>query len=313
LAKAGTYTAKDHPEVNMSRQKNEKERQSYRSFCDKWTRNPRLGLKETLDERSNFQRWILGRNGFTDSKHAAYELKQYSRILDAGCGNGRVTALLALLAPTAKIIGVDIIDLEIAKKNTRQFSNIDFVPANLRENLSHLGTFDFIYCEEVLHHTGDAKASFKNLVRILKKNGKIAIYVYRKKAPSREFMDDYIGEQISELDYEKALEICREIARLGKRLSNLNVDIEVEDMPFIGIVAGKYPIQRFIYNFFMKCYWNPSLTEEENAVINYDWYHPQHRSRHTMEEVRAWFKDENLRVTWEFEDLYGITVHGVNE
>jgi hypothetical protein len=32
-----------------------------------------------------------------------------------------------------------------------------------------------------------------------------------------------------------------------------------------------------------------------------------------MEEVRAWFKDENLRVTWEFEDLYGITVHGVNE
>ena len=84
-------------------------------------------------------------------------------------------------------------------------------------------------------------------------------------------------------------------------------------MSFLGIVKGKYTIQRLIYHFFMKCYWNPELSQEENAVINYDWYHPQICSKHNMEEVLGWFRDENLEVTWQFEDMYGITIHAVKK
>jgi len=293
-------------------QKNKKQ-QTLRSFHEKWAQNPELALKQTLDSESSFQKWILDRNDFKDAEDAANQLKSYSRILDAGCGNGRVTALLASLLPEAKIVGIDIIDLDIPKNNTEQFPNVQFIYADLTEDLSHLGNFDYIYCQEVLHHTGNAKETFSNLVKILERNGKIAIYVYRKKAPVREFSDDFIREKISLMEYEDAMKACRQMAELGKRLTKLNTEVEVEDMPLLGIVKGKYTIQRLIYHFFMKCYWNPELSEEENAVINYDWYHPQNCSRHTMQEVLGWFENEDLEITWQFEDLYGITVHGVKK
>ena len=69
-------------------------------------------------------------------------------------------------------------------------------------------------------------------------------------------------------------------------------------------------MQRFFYHFFMKCFCNETSTFEDNAVINYDWYHPQLCFRHTVDEVRRWFLDEKLRVTHEFVDPYGITMRG---
>jgi SAM-dependent methyltransferase len=106
-------------------QKNKKQ-QTHLSFRQKWAHNPELALMQTLDRDSSFQRWILDRNDFKDAEDAANQLKGYSRILDAGCGNGRVTALLASLLPEAKIVGIDIIDLDIPKKNTEQFPNVKF-------------------------------------------------------------------------------------------------------------------------------------------------------------------------------------------
>lgn len=60
----------------------------------------------------------------------------------------------------------------------------------------------------------------------------------------------------------------------------------------------------------MKCFWNPELDFNENAVINYDWYHPQLCSRHTPEEVRQWFERAGPRVVHECVDFYGITMRG---
>jgi hypothetical protein len=61
----------------------------------------------------------------------------------------------------------------------------------------------------------------------------------------------------------------------------------------------------------MKCFWNDELSFEENAVINYDWYHPQLATRHTVEEVRGWFASAGLDVVHEFVDEYGVTMRGV--
>jgi 2-polyprenyl-3-methyl-5-hydroxy-6-metoxy-1,4-benzoquinol methylase len=58
-----------------------------------------------------------------------------------------------------------------------------FFQKNLLEDLSDIGKFDFIYSQEVLHHTKDPKQAFNNLVAQLDNNGLIAIYVYKKKHP----------------------------------------------------------------------------------------------------------------------------------
>src|SRR5947209_19135047 len=151
--------------------------QTRRSFSDKWSKNPSLVRKQTLDPNSTFQKWILERNGWPTADALKDHLKGRQRILDAGCGNGRVTALLASLAPHADVLGVDQIDLLPARENTRSFANVSFQNANLRNSLEAIGSFDFIYCQEVLHHTGDAQASFNHLIARLSTGGEIGIYV----------------------------------------------------------------------------------------------------------------------------------------
>jgi hypothetical protein len=76
------------------------------------------------------------------------------------------------------------------------------------------------------------------------------------------------------------------------------------------IEEGEYDIQRLIYHFFMKCFWNDELDAEANAAINYDWYHPDVSSRHTLDEVRGWFAAADLEVVHEHTDPYGITIRG---
>jgi SAM-dependent methyltransferase len=284
--------------------------QTRRSFTDKWTRNPSLVVKQTLDSGSHVQAWILERNGYADLDAARTALSRFKRVLDAGCGNGRVTALLASLAPHARVVGVDQVDPEIARSNASAFGNVAFRRADLTKSLRELGAFDYIYCQEVLHHTTDPEGAFGNLVDILDDSGRIAIYVYGKKAPAREYMDDYVRERIADMPYEEAMAVCRQITELGRRLSQVTQQIEIEEIPSLGIRGGRYTPQRLLYNFFLKCYWNDALSEEENVVINYDWYHPQLCSRHCMEEVLGWFQKRGLKITHAQQDLYGITVHG---
>jgi hypothetical protein len=144
----------------------------------------------------------------------------------------------------------------------------------------------------------------------LNKNGTIAIYVYKKKAPIREFVDDYLREQIAGLPYEKAMEVCKQITLLGKALSEMKTSFISPAVNVLEIQSGDFDIQRFIYHFFMKCFWNPDLSMKENVIINYDWYHPQNCSRHTLKEVQDWFKENNLKITHTCSDFYGITMHG---
>lgn len=283
-----------------------------KSFLDKWERNQRLLFQETLREDSEIHRWILTRNGFENKAALSRHLATKRRILDAGCGNGRVTALLreCTLPAETEIVAIDLVSADVARANLAGYSGIVVLAADLLDDLSHLGRFDFIYCQEVLHHTRDPRKAFLNLCSLLSPGGEIAIYVYRKKAPVREFVDDYVRERIAALPYEEAIKACEQITELGKALSDLNVQIDAPAVQVLGIPAGRYDLQRFFYHFFMKCFWNASLSFHDNTVINYDWYHPQTSSRHTVEEVRSWFAEAGLMMLHEYVDFYGITASG---
>jgi SAM-dependent methyltransferase len=283
-----------------------------RTFSDKWGRNPDLAFAQTVDENAAISRWILTRNGFGDGAGLSAYLADKRRILDAGCGNGRVTALLQRYAPeSGEIIGVDLSSAEVARENLAGLQNITIHERDLLGDLSDLGEFDFIYCQEVLHHTGDPEGGLRNLASRLSPAGEIAIYVYRRKAPVREFTDDYLRDRLSALPYDDAMEVCRNIAELGRSLSALGATVRVPTIEALEIEEGEYEVQRLIYHFFMKCFWNDELDPEANAAINYDWYHPKICSRHTPEEVRQWFTSCGLEIVQEHVDHYGITMRGV--
>lgn len=285
--------------------------QTRKTFADKWNNNEEMAFHDTLREGSDIHRWILTRNGFENAAALEEYLRGRSRILDAGCGNGRVTALLRRHSPpTAEVLGVDLVASMIAAKNLSGVSGVSFAPADILEDMGRFGSFDFIYCQEVLHHTADPVLGFGNLCRLLRPGGEIAIYVYKKKAPVREFVDDYVRERISGLDYENALEVSRQITELGRALSESNATVTVPEIPVLEIKAGQYDVQRLVYHFFMKCFWNPGMSYEDNVGINYDWYHPQLCSRHTLAEVTEWFRNQGLELRRTHEDFYGITVWG---
>ncbi len=283
--------------------------QTHKSFKDKWAKNGKNFFSDLLNESSEITQWVLNRNGFKNFEELGRFLNSKKRILDAGCGNGRILNLFCQFSKT-QMVGIDFSSSPIAIENLKKYDNVTIHEGNLRKSLESFGRFDYIYCQEVLHHTGNAEESFGNLVNILEDNGQIAIYVYKKKAPIREFADDLIRDKIKDLSYEDAIKVNEAITQLGKVLSEVKQKISVPDVPVLGITGGEYDVQRFIYHHFLKCFWNSGLTEHENVVINYDWYHPEDCTRHTIEEVSGWFLDRNLDILHKYEDPYGITMIG---
>ena len=115
------------------------------SFRDKWEQNVQAFYAETLRSGSDTQRWILERNGFSTADDFSDHLSLRRRILDAGCGNGRVTALLRTLAPEeAEIVGIDLVAADVARENFKGVPRTHFVKRDLTTDLSSLGQFDFI-------------------------------------------------------------------------------------------------------------------------------------------------------------------------
>lgn len=282
-----------------------------RSFRDKWEKNTDAFYAETLREGSDTQRWILERNGFASLSDFSAHLGGSKRILDAGCGNGRVTALLRTLAPEqAEVVGIDLVAADVARENFKDVPRTHFETRDLIGDLSGLGQFDFIYCQEVLHHTADPARGFRNLRELLAPGGELAIYVYKQKAPVREFVDDYIRNRIAAMPYDEAMAQCRQITEFGKALSEAGLKVSVPAVESLGIEAGEYDVQRLIYHFFAKCYWNADISREENVLVNYDWYHPQIATRHTLNEVEGWFEAAGLEIEHHCVDFYGITVRG---
>jgi SAM-dependent methyltransferase len=282
------------------------------SFQDKWHHNERLAFDETLRDGSEIQRWILSRNGFVSREALSSYLKNVRRMLDAGCGNGRVTALLReCTSPgSTEILAIDAVSADVASRNLSSYENVKVLARDLLSDLRDLGRFDFIYCQEVLHHTEDPQGAFLNLCAQVEVGGEIAVYLYKKKGPAREFVDQFVHRRIAALPYGEAIKTCEQLALLGKALSECKATVEVPRIEALEIAEGRYDVQRFIYHYFCKCFWNPDLSLEENTAINYDWYHPDAASRHTLKEVRGWFGDAGLTIVHECVDLYGITVRG---
>ena len=88
----------------------------------------------------------------------------------------------------------------------------------------------------VIHHTPNAKESFKHLVKHTKKGGIFSTYTYKIKGPIREFCDNFIREKTTQMDYKECYEFSKAITLLGKSFSELNQNVEIpEDIPLLNI------------------------------------------------------------------------------
>lgn len=108
-----------------------------------------------------------------DGRYLEVELlaKNANIILDCGCGKGRFDKNLISTYPNKNYYGVDIsqniLNLTPSEMKTAQGSLL---------NIPHEDSkFDLVFCVEALEHAIDIKAAIKEMVRILKKGGKLLI------------------------------------------------------------------------------------------------------------------------------------------
>ena len=294
------YLFKEEFEVNgnfavfNSGSDEEKQQHTNDSFSDKWSKYSKSKEQEIAYQ---FQRnWYLTLYGFEDEKGLREHLRNCTVIFDAGCGLGYKSAWLAKLAPHALVIGMDFSEaVRLAAKTYAEVANLFFIQGDIIDTGFHDGVIDYVNCDQVIMHTENPEGTFAELVRVSRKpKGEIACYFYAKKALPRELLDNHFRSACRDLSSEELWQLSEQLAELGRRLSELNVEIESPDIPVMGIKGGKYDIQRFIYWNFMKCFWNEELGRETSITGNFDWYSPSNARRFNENEVRTLVKKNGL-------------------
>ena len=116
-------------------------------------------------------------------------------ILEVGCGTGQLAIYFAL-ETNNKIVGLDptLDSLQLANnfKKKNQINNIEFVNADIFDDVLKDDFFDFIWCSGVLHHTKKPYDGFKILINSLKKEGYVLIGLYNKIGRIRTIIRKYL-------------------------------------------------------------------------------------------------------------------------
>jgi SAM-dependent methyltransferase len=256
------------------------------------------------------RKWLLERYSLPGK--TILELVRGKRVLDAGCGSGYSALLLfADALKSCEYVGVDISTaVDVARERFREKGYPgDFVQTPLELVPKELGPFDIIFSEGVLHHTDSTENAVRSLSRHLKPGGLFMFYIYRKKAPVREFVDDYIRDKIAPLSNDEAWEALRPLSELGKILGDLHVKLKIEKpIDLLDIPAGEVDLQRFFYWYICKAFYREDWSLDEMNHINFDWYRPKNCHRHSVDEVRAWLSSNKLSPLKLKEEEAGITV-----
>ncbi len=279
--------------------------QTANSFAYQWSRRD---LFDQPNAHYQVNKWLIEKFG-----NPELWLQEKSIVLDAGCGGGQ--SILDYFGKerikNISYIGCDVSSAaETAKTRFEEekIENAIFVQSDLNKIPLLSESVDMIFSEGVLHHTDNARKSFEYLSRLLKKNGLFIFYVYKKKAPIREFADDFIRDSLKELEPEQKFSKLLSLTKLGKLLGDIDVNIKIDDpVDILGIPAGMINIQRLFFYYIFKCFYKSDWSLEQMNLTNFDWYSPQNCSRHTADEVRSWLSDNSFVIEREYVDDSGLS------
>ncbi|HAK87963.1 MAG: hypothetical protein A2077_02990 [Nitrospirae bacterium GWC2_46_6] len=291
----------------------EKEKQTVESFGHQWSKVPSWNIS---DKNSKLvDAWVWRWFGWKDFSGLKDAIKNYRVILDVGSGLGHELDNFASANPEAAVFGLEpskTVDISVNVRD--KHNNVLLVQADIMKPPFGQGTFDMIFAKGILHHTTDTKTAFRNCVELLRSGGEIAVYIYNKKAPIREFTDDLLRGFLTKMNSDEAWESCKGITELGQKLSGINIEIELErGIPLLGIKPGKHNLQRLMYYTMFKMFYNSEFDFEENNLVNFDWYHPEFAWRHTPEEIKSWCNEFGLDIIWFNEEPSGIAVRAIKK
>ncbi len=195
-------------------------------------------------------------------------------VLDAGCGNGRLTAAVAGYG--AEIVGMDLSgSVERAQANRPRAAGerapfVHFIQGNVLEPPLAREAFDFVHSSGVIHHTPDPEGALRALLPRARRRGKLYIQLYRKR-------EAWVGLPNQLL----RLITTRLPVRLLYRLCWLAVPLHTALVMVVARLRGET---------------SPLATAShgERALSLFDNFSPRYQFRYTAEQVARLFRAAGL-------------------
>ncbi|HLC86400.1 MAG TPA: class I SAM-dependent methyltransferase [Candidatus Nanoarchaeia archaeon] len=134
--------------------------------------------KVLKDMPESYRKWFD-----EEEKYLNNLITQDSKVLEVGCGNGRV--LLKLLNKTKNLIGIDneAKAVKDAKENFKSYPELKFLLADVRSIPFEDNYFDFVLCIGTFANFYNYKfKALEEMKRVVKNNGFIIISVYSEDA-----------------------------------------------------------------------------------------------------------------------------------
>jgi SAM-dependent methyltransferase len=179
---------------------------------------PRTPIKDSPKE--NIQ-YLYFHNLVTSYYHRNQKVVQAhdKAILDAGCGSGYSTLILAEANPGAKIVGIDFSEkaVQVARQRLEyhKFDNVEFHVMPI-DDLPSLGLeFDYINNDEVLYFFPDPLAGLKAMKSVLKADGIIRTNLH---------------SYWQRTDFYRAQKFCKTIGLMDGNPEDLEIEILKDTM-----------------------------------------------------------------------------------
>ena len=202
---------------------------------------------------------------------------QNKLIFDAGCGNGQLNQYIARTGAT--VIGVDLSkSVERANANNKE-ENAFFLQADVQYPPLQPGKFDIVHSSGVLICTNDSELTFSKIEPCVKKGGKLSVWLYHPRSNFIHNTFNFVRRFTSKLPikFQYYLYLCT-------------------------LFPASYIIKRMKGN---------KQNAREMMIAIMDWFSPEFRWEHTLEEAASWFTKRNfneVRVTTT--DTFGFNIVG---
>ena len=206
---------------------------------------------QTVDERrSDFLR------------HVALEPDDLigKRVLDAGCGNGMLSAAIAEF--DTEMYACDLSpSVHLA---ARYFSDspVSYLQANLMQHPFKPESLDIVYCAGVLHHTPDTRKTFDGVADMVAPSGRLFVWLYH---------------EMPELKQRVRTKVRSGVARLPE---------PVRHGVAVGFAAKKTATGALKGE--------EKLNWQETLIGTHDFWTPRYRWEHTQDELSKWFAERGF-------------------
>jgi SAM-dependent methyltransferase len=203
-------------------------------------------------------------------------------ILEAGCGAGRFTRILAETGAT--IVACDYSSaVDVSAEVNGRFENVIFLQADILDLPFRSGSFDRVFCHGVLQHTADPARAFRALRAALRPGGSLSVDIYHKDGRIRPWKSKYLWRPLTtRMRPERLLTVLEWFVPRW-----LPFDTWVKRIPYLGVYLGSV----------VPC-WNyqhtPLSAEQKRlwAIMDtFDALSPRFDKPATRGVLEGWFRD----------------------